>query len=133
MFYFFWALKNLYHNKKQTLEMILFIAIISMMFFLNLAFLKGSREQMEQTLESYIGDIALGVKSENYNLAKVKKELETGKNKNAVKMIVGEYSLGNARIISNNGYLSNAHVKGDRKSTRLNSSHTDISRMPSSA
>ena len=26
-----------------------------------------------------------------------------------------------------------AYVEGDRKSTRLNSSHTDISRMPSSA
>ena len=112
MFYFFWALKNLYHNKKQTLEMILFIAIISMMFFLNLAFLKGSREQMEQTLESYIGDIALDARSDNYNLAKVKKELETGKNKNAIKMIMGEYSFGNARVISNNGYLSNAYVKG---------------------
>ena len=30
------------------------------------------------------------------------------------------------------GYLSN-HAPIDRKSTRLNSSHTDISRMPSSA
>ena len=26
-----------------------------------------------------------------------------------------------------------SHIVGDRKSTRLNSSHTDISRMPSSA
>ena len=35
------------------------------------------------------------------------------------------------------GVLSTVHEKGyqieDRKSTRLNSSHTDISRMPSSA
>ena len=29
------------------------------------------------------------------------------------------------------GYV--AYTQGDRKSTRLNSSHTDISRMPSSA
>ena len=35
------------------------------------------------------------------------------------------------RII-NNGSIS-AHAPRDRKSTRLNSSHTDISRMPSSA
>ena len=30
-------------------------------------------------------------------------------------------------------YLANIENEGDRKSTRLNSSHTDISRMPSSA
>ena len=30
-------------------------------------------------------------------------------------------------------YINDARAKADRKSTRLNSSHTDISRMPSSA
>ena len=29
--------------------------------------------------------------------------------------------------------LEREHIEADRKSTRLNSSHTDISRMPSSA
>ena len=32
-----------------------------------------------------------------------------------------------------NGYLHIGHAKSDRKSTRLNSSHNVISRMPSSA
>ena len=31
------------------------------------------------------------------------------------------------------GFLKATSVMADRKSTRLNSSHTDISRMPSSA
>ena len=35
--------------------------------------------------------------------------------------------------ISGNPTLYDAITKADRKSTRLNSSHTDISRMPSSA
>ena len=35
------------------------------------------------------------------------------------------------KLIENYGLENDAHA--DRKSTRLNSSHTDISRMPSSA
>ena len=45
------------------------------------------------------------------------------------------YGVG-TRLISSNGYPALGGVYklvGDRKSTRLNSSHTDISRMPSSA
>ena len=41
-----------------------------------------------------------------------------------------------AEVLSEKGYATAFHGKwhlGDRKSTRLNSSHTDISRMPSSA
>ena len=36
-------------------------------------------------------------------------------------------------ITSSGTFLSSLPKKEDRKSTRLNSSHTDISRMPSSA
>ena len=44
--------------------------------------------------------------------------------------IAGNVSVGNVAI----GSLGNVNISGkDRKSTRLNSSHTDISRMPSSA
>ena len=41
-------------------------------------------------------------------------------------------TAGRPALIRNQGYLPN-HSYQDRKSTRLNSSHTDISRMPSSA
>ena len=49
----------------------------------------------------------------------------------------GYLHIGNARTALFNWLLAR-HCKGsfilrDRKSTRLNSSHTDISRMPSSA
>ena len=37
------------------------------------------------------------------------------------------------RIMAQLGYVPNFETEPDRKSTRLNSSHTDISRMPSSA
>ena len=116
MFYFLWAFKNLYRNKKRTVEMILFIIIISMMFFLNFAFLKGGQSQMKQTLHNFIGDIALTSKKnaqdKDFNLSGIKDELATGKNKDAIKMIVGEYSFGNAAIISDNGYMSNSYIKG---------------------
>ena len=39
----------------------------------------------------------------------------------------------NDDTFSHMGLIYNSIRKGDRKSTRLNSSHTDISRMPSSA
>ena len=38
-----------------------------------------------------------------------------------------------AKVRLTNGYEVVSYIPGDRKSTRLNSSHTDISRMPSSA
>ena len=112
MFYLHWAFKNLYNNKKHSLETVLFIAIISMVFFLNLALIKGSREQMKQTLENYMGDVSLDARSEDYSLAKVRKELESGKYRNSVKMLIGEYSIGNVEAISNNAYLSDANIKG---------------------
>ncbi len=112
MFYLSWALKNLFHNRKRSAETVLFIAIISAVFFLNLAFLKGSRIQMEETLEEYVGDIGLDAKSEDYNLEKIREELETGRYRNAVKTIVGEYSLRDVRLISNNAYLSDGKVEG---------------------
>ena len=36
-------------------------------------------------------------------------------------------------VTKEGGAVENIDIWGDRKSTRLNSSHTDISRMPSSA
>ena len=47
----------------------------------------------------------------------------------------GRYAtpIGNAPVTANPTPYSAALVCLDRKSTRLNSSHTDISRMPSSA
>ena len=44
-----------------------------------------------------------------------------------------EVSLSIKRLMEIGCYRGVRHRKGDRKSTRLNSSHTDSSRMPSSA
>ena len=44
-----------------------------------------------------------------------------------------EFTEENVKQILKNCCLSDIDVDKDRKSTRLNSSHTDISRMPSSA
>ena len=44
-----------------------------------------------------------------------------------------ENSMGNYKTSSEIKKNVNLNQSGDRKSTRLNSSHTDISRMPSSA
>ena len=41
--------------------------------------------------------------------------------------------VGHARLLAECRARGDLVVVGDRKSTRLNSSHTDISRMPSSA
>ena len=49
-----------------------------------------------------------------------------------LRLIVDEDDMG--RVIGRNGSIAKAlRSLLDRKSTRLNSSHTDISRMPSSA
>ena len=56
--------------------------------------------------------------------------------KNAVfTTILSEVTPSESSILKKSAYeaLYFAHLKKDRKSTRLNSSHTDISRMPSSA
>ena len=49
----------------------------------------------------------------------------------SVDRLMKDYKAG-LRKIYGNQFLG-AWLYGDRKSTRLNSSHTDISRMPSSA
>ena len=50
------------------------------------------------------------------------------------KKVVDEYLKRiTAKIKRQYKYLAAFNLDGDRKSTRLNSSHTDISRMPSSA
>ena len=50
-----------------------------------------------------------------------------------VEAYVGSSFLGNPYVSDVRGRVAAKHLPGDRKSTRLNSSHTDISRMPSSA
>ena len=47
--------------------------------------------------------------------------------------IVLDYDLGNGELLFSSFYSKTVRDETDRKSTRLNSSHTDISRMPSSA
>lgn len=115
MFYFLWAIKNLYRNKKRTLGTSVFIIIVSLMLFLNFAFLKGTQKQMKETTREYVGDISLSVRSEDYSLTKVKKHLESGDYNNALKMIVSEYSMGNVNVISDAGYLHYASVEGYSK------------------
>jgi len=109
MFYFLWAAKNLYRNEKKTIEIIFFIAIISMMFFMNFAFLDGSQKQMKETTRNFLGDIKLDARSENYSLSKIKKELESEKE---IATIISEYSFNNVRVISDNGYSRNSSIKG---------------------
>ena len=43
------------------------------------------------------------------------------------------YSMHEGNNVWNRPYVKCARVVGDRKSTRLNSSHSSVSRMPSSA
>ena len=44
-----------------------------------------------------------------------------------------EENLENVRLIDGSWHMPNSNRNGDRKSTRLNSSHSQQSRMPSSA
>ena len=47
--------------------------------------------------------------------------------------IVGENGSGKSTLVKGLLHLKNPSTGSDRKSTRLNSSHTTVSRMPSSA
>ena len=68
-------------------------------------------------------------------VGKVKKQIEKAKIKRYFKKLIEILSLKELRILP--AYLAYSFVLAvvpiDRKSTRLNSSHTDSSRMPSSA
>ncbi len=112
MFYFLWALKNLYRNKKRTLGTCALIIIVSLVLFLDFAFLKGTQKQMKETMREYLGDISLRVRSEDYNLAPVKKHLENGNYKNSLERIISGYSIGNVSVISEGGYLNDASIAG---------------------
>lgn len=112
MFYISWAVKNLARNKKRTLGMGFFIVIIAAILFLNFAFLAGTQQQMNETLRKFVGDINLSALSESCNLAGIRDDLGRGSYKDEFEMVVSEYSINNARIISDGGYLSNAYIKG---------------------
>lgn len=112
MFYFLWALKNLYRNKKQTLGICIFVIIVSLILFLNFAFLKGSQKQMRETTREYVSDISLRTRSEEYSLAEVNKRIESTEYKNNLEMIVSEYSIGGVNVISAAGYSNYASVEG---------------------
>ena len=48
-------------------------------------------------------------------------------------LVVADYNPDAKRFYERNGYQQVGEIPGDRKSTRLNSSHPTTSRMPSSA
>ena len=112
VFYFFWAVKNIFRNKRRAIENILFIACISMMFILDFSFLDGSQRQMEKASRDFSGDIGLNARSSDLNLAEVQRHLSVSPNKNAIEIIISEYSFGNVRVISDEAYLSQSFVKG---------------------
>jgi len=112
MFYFIWALKNLYRNKKRTLGTGVLIIIVSLVLFLDFAFLRGTKKQMKDTMRKSLGDISMRVRSEDYNLAAVKKHIENANYSNFLEMIISGYSIGNVSVISGSGYLNDASIAG---------------------
>ena len=56
---------------------------------------------------------------------------------NKITAFIGPSGCGKSTFLKTlnrmNDYVDNVKIEGDRKSTRLNSSHTTVSRMPSSA
>ena len=69
-------------------------------------------------------------KSDNEIMIEIQKEIESALNKYGV---IGACDINYGYALYVDWGNGRTNTERDRKSTRLNSSHTDISRMPSSA
>ena len=68
--------------------------------------------------------------SKNFTGVRALSHVDFTLRKGEIHALMGENGAGKSTLIK---VLTGVHPSVDRKSTRLNSSHTDISRMPSSA